>query len=75
MTNNQYQSPLPQNYEEWVHCITVKCGIELTLEYIEKRIVALQDTADFRTKQYIEVYGSQYHALVLSWFFRAKDAK
>lgn len=75
MTNNAPQNPIPQSYEEWVHCITVKCGLELTPEYIEKRISALQNMADFKTKQYIDTYGNQYHQLVLSWFIQARQAQ
>lgn len=71
MTNQHSKSPIPQTYEEWVHCITVKCGLKLTPSYIEQRITALQNITDFRTKQFIELYGSKYHQLVLSWFLQA----
>lgn len=66
---------IPQNYTEWRYCITVTCGLELTSEFIDKRITALENVSDFKTKQYIELYGSQYHQLVLSWFSKAKASQ
>ena len=31
---------IPQTYDEWEHCITVKCGIPLTPAYVAGRITA-----------------------------------
>lgn len=64
---------IPQNYDEWRHCITVKCGIPLTPEYIAERINSLQDGTDFRTRQFLEIYGQQYHQQVLAWFHQAEQ--
>lgn len=67
------EGPIPQSYEEWHYCITVECGIPLTLEFIEERLTALQEISDFKTKQFVQLYGRQYHEQVLSWFLRSKD--
>ncbi|WP_250658105.1 hypothetical protein [Alkalimarinus coralli] len=67
------EGPIPQNYDEWHHCITVECGIPLTPTFIDKRIAAMQDTNDFKTKQFIQLYGAQYHQRVLAWFHQAKE--
>lgn len=66
---------IPQDYAQWHYCITVNCGLELTPEYIESRIMALENVSDFKTKQYIELYGAQYHQLVLSWFVKARGSQ
>ncbi len=68
------KSIIPQNYEEWRHCIIVECGLELTPSYIEERIASLQDEKVFYTKQFIQLYGQQHHKKVLDWFKQARDS-
>ncbi len=63
---------LPENYEEWHHCITVDCGIPLNSAFIDERIAAMQDINDFKTRQFLELYGLQYHQQVMKWFLQAK---
>ena len=67
------ESIIPQNYEEWRHCIVVKCGLELTPSFIEERISALQDNKEHYTQQFIRLYGQQYHQKVLGWFMQARE--
>jgi hypothetical protein len=66
------EGPIPQNYEEWHHCITVECGLALTPEFIDERIASMEDAKDFKTKQFVELYGPQHHQQVLAWFHQAK---
>ncbi|WP_087026358.1 hypothetical protein [Thaumasiovibrio subtropicus] len=63
---------IPSNYQEWKHCITVECGLELTPDYISQRIEALQTPNDHYTKQFTRLYGEQYLAQVLAWFKQAR---
>jgi len=72
MTVNAAADPIPRSYEEWRHCIESWCRIELTPEYIELRIRALQDTREETTRRFIECYGETYHSAVLGWFQRAR---
>ena len=65
---------IPVTYEDWRHCITVECGIELTPEYISERISALQNGKDHYTQQFVKRYGDQYLQQVLSWFMQSKSA-
>lgn len=65
-------SIIPQNYDEWRHCIVVDCGLELTPSFIEQRIVALKNNSEHYTQQFVRKYGVQYHQQVLSWFEQAK---
>lgn len=64
---------MPQSYDEWHHCITVKCNLKLTLGFINERINALQDVNDFKTRQFVQLYGEQYHQQVVAWFHRAQE--
>jgi len=66
-------SIIPQNYEEWRHCIIVECGLELSPSYIQKRITALQDNSEYYTQQFVRKYGKQHHQRVLGWFMQARD--
>lgn len=65
---------IPTNFNEWHHCITVECGLELTPSFIETRIAAMQDESNHYTQQFIRLYGPQYHQTVLGWFTQAQSA-
>ncbi len=65
---------VPQNYDEWWHCIVVKCELELTPDFISERISLLQNERDHYTQQFIKLYGQQYLQKVLGWFIQAKKA-
>ena len=64
---------IPTNYEEWRHCIIVECELELTPDYIEKRIVALNSDKEHYTQQFVKLYGREYLQQVLSWFVQAQQ--
>ncbi|MEL7231715.1 MAG: hypothetical protein AAGJ85_04315 [Pseudomonadota bacterium] len=64
---------VPESYEDWKHCITVKCDIPLTAQYIDGRIAALTDDGDFNTQKFIERWGAKHHARTVEWFKRAKE--
>lgn len=65
-------SVIPETYEEWQHCITVECGIELTPQFISQRISALQDQRDYHTQKFAKLYGQQHLQQVLAWFKQAQ---
>lgn len=65
---------LPRNFQEWQHCITVDCGLELTPKYISERIAALQNEKDHHTRRFVELYGRPYLEQVLTWFKQAESA-
>ena len=65
-------SIVPDSYEAWEHCITVKCGIDLTSDYIAKRIAALQDMNDHYTRKYVELWGDDQRIQTLNWFKEAE---
>ncbi len=65
-------SIIPQNYEEWRHCIIVECGLELTPNFIQTRIASLQNESEHYTQQFIRLYGRQYLEIVIGWFLQAQ---
>ena len=67
-------SIIPETYEEWRHCITVECGLELTPKYISERISALKNKDDHYTQQFVKRYGEQYLQQILSWFVQSKSS-
>lgn len=66
-------SDFPRTYEEWRHCITVDCGIELTEAFIDARLRALRDPGDPSTAQFVELYGEDYRDQVVAWFGLARS--
>ena len=66
-------SIIPENFDEWRHCIVVECGLKLTSSFIEQRISALKNNSEHYTQQFIRKYGAQHHQRVLNWFIQARN--
>ncbi len=64
-------SPFPQSYDEWQHCITVECGIPLTASFVAQRLAILGDKEAQETRRFRNLYGDDYWQLVVGWFERA----
>ncbi len=70
------KTELPTSFEEWKECITLKCGIPLTRDYLQARVRLLQSTALQDTRRFRELYGEAHYSRVLEWFKRAlNDSK
>ena len=63
---------IPMNYQDWRHCITVKCGIPLTQTYVEERLRSFENKNSESTKRFIKLYGEEYTDQVIAWFNLAK---
>lgn len=59
---------VPDTYEAWKHCITVKCGIPLTADYVQERLNALANNTDHTTQRFIERWGAAHHQRTMVWF-------
>lgn len=70
---SEYSNIIPTDYNEWRHCITVKCGIKLTEDFVEQRIAELNDKENPTTRQFIKLYGEQHWQLTLNWFEHEKS--
>ncbi|MEM9754446.1 MAG: hypothetical protein AAF914_00550 [Pseudomonadota bacterium] len=62
---------VPDTYEDWKHCITVKCDIPLTQSYVAERLAALNNQSDYQTQKFIERWGAAHHARTVAWFEKA----
>ncbi len=65
---------IPENYEQWYHCITTICQQPMTLVYIDERLKALNNPDDDMTQKFIELYGNQQRYKTLKWFVKTKIA-
>lgn len=63
--------PIPRNYEQWRHCITVECGIALTPTFLSERFGGGRDERSEETLRYRRLYGDRHWAVVQGWFERA----
>jgi hypothetical protein len=58
-------------YQEWRAAITGPCGLTLSKDYCEGRILALNNPTEASTKSFTDTYGDAYRQLVVSWFEQA----
>ncbi len=61
-----------QTYDDWKHCITVHCRIPLTVAYVDQRLAALRDPADYGTQRFIATWGEAHLSRVIGWFEQAE---
>ena len=61
-----------KTYDDWKHCITVLCGIPLEQAYVEQRLAALRDPADYGTQKFVATWGEDHLARVIAWFEQAE---
>ncbi len=60
-------------YDDWKHCITVLCGIPLTQAYVNERLAALRNPADYKTQKFLEAWGEAHLERVIGWFEQAEQ--
>ena len=66
---------IPTSYEQWFECITIKCKIPLTKEYIELRLKSLNDPKLTETIKFTSLYGEEHLNKTIKWFERALKEK
>ena len=59
---------IPQNYQQWRHCIVNECRIELTPLYIQQRLEVLNDNSHQETKRLTFLYGKNHLERLINWF-------
>ena len=64
---------LPRTYDEWKYCITFKCGIDLTEDYINERLNALSTMSDYGTAKFLEIWGPEHYQKTVKWFRQAAN--
>ena len=65
-------SPFPENYEQWKHCITVDCGIPLTPEFVAQRLTVWRNEALEETARFRKLYGDGHWRAVIGWLEEAE---
>jgi hypothetical protein len=63
---------IPQTFEQWHHCITIACKIQLSLTFIEQRLAVLTDDSNAETQNFTALYGREHLANIILWFTIAK---
>ena len=61
----------PQTYDQWHHCITVECGIVLSLPFVTERLAIWRDTQSDETLRFRRLYGDEHWQAVCRWFEQA----
>ena len=61
----------PKHYDAWKVCITKKCKIPLTRDFIEERIRDLSDETSASYKTFVQKYGPHWTQTVRSYFKQA----
>ena len=63
----------PRHFMAWKHCITEKCKIDLSKEYVLERIEKLSNPSSKERQTFIDKYGEHWTSTVLGYFKQAKD--
>lgn len=62
---------IPNDYISWKHCITVDCGIELSKDFLQNRLLVLTDPNSAETKKMILLYGQMHIQNLIKWIQQA----
>lgn len=65
-------TPFPETYDQWRHCISVECGIPLTLAFITQRLDIWHDPESDETQRFRRLYGDAHWRSVVGWFEQAE---
>lgn len=68
MSDKQASLRLPQDFQEWRHCIEVLCRIPLTRAYVAQRREELSHLRNRMDQKFVELYGEQHLGRVRAWF-------
>lgn len=63
-----YTDIIPHNFQDWKHCITVKCGIELTPDFVIQRLANMENKESAANRDFIKLYGEEHFNQVREWF-------
>jgi hypothetical protein len=59
-------------YDAWRDCITRRCRIAITAEYVTGRVAAMSDERSPEMATFIRIYGDEHRRRVLGYFERAR---
>ena len=64
---------IPRTFEEWKTCIVENCGIKLTKDFAEKRLIVYQDSGNKETQTFVSLYGKQHLNNIIYWLKKYVD--
>jgi hypothetical protein len=62
-----------ETYEQWLNCIQVDCGIQLTPQFVEERLQTLSDQSQAETKKFVATHGEEHYEKIINWYKRTKE--
>jgi len=65
-------TPFPQNYEQWIHCITVECGLTISPAFVEERLTVWRNEKSAETVRFRRLYGDAYWRAMIGFFEQAE---
>lgn len=64
---------IPGTFSEWKHCIEVECRLDLTKDYVTRRLAILRQADAEETLRFRKLYGDTHWRNVVSWFEQAQQ--
>ncbi|MBL9007583.1 MAG: hypothetical protein JNJ46_25225 [Myxococcales bacterium] len=64
---------IPLTYAQWRECITVKCRIKLSRNYLEDRLCSLEESESNENRNFRRLYGEAHFQAVRRWFQKALE--
>lgn len=58
---------MPSTFDEWKYCIVKKCGIELTKEFAQKRLLVYGNEQNEETQKFVSLYGKKHLENIIKW--------
>lgn len=58
---------IPQDFETWRDCITIKCGIALSPAFARQRLAIYRQVTHIETAEFIRLYGSRHYQNIVAW--------
>ncbi|MEP6712308.1 MAG: hypothetical protein ABJA37_07835 [Ferruginibacter sp.] len=59
---------IPQNFSQWKKCITIDCGIPLTIAFAQQRLKVYENLENSETKKITQLYGEEHLDHLIQWF-------
>ena len=64
----------PENYIQWLNCISTRSGIDFNRKFVTSRIQVLSDINSKDSQALIKKYGKEHYERVKGWFIQALDS-
>jgi hypothetical protein len=59
---------VPENFDDWVICITKHCKVNLNSSFAKKRLAVYEDGNHAETKKFKAIYGQQHLENIILWY-------